>query len=789
VGLAVGLSFAQEDDESRFPPITPENRSQTEMIQMLSQGGVHQLTWSPNGKQLAVTAEGGTWIYDVTQPDMPARHLNENSLRSYVAYAPHDDIYISYTPQDFCPMGICESGQQLLVRDVNTHEVLHEIYMSGIEAQFIRDGEYLVISSYSHGIVIWRTDSFRKNIGKHPSEFMQCQIRTQAPVSYVRFSDDERFVTYEGWRVQMMSPGDGSVWFWDTETCEVHLEVKQLEDDGASPEYAHIYGYSRDGEYAIIPYYVETEEGRSGNWGLWDVIAAQLVTNLPKTLDLNALWGFTPDNQHLLFYDADTSLAQIWHIESQMATRSFYADKFYSFDDTHLLMLRAGDLYRINITDEILLRDDELDIIGIHLSDDKQWLFLTYADGHMILWDWTTDTLIETWENAIDTNLSLDKSKIVTSAVNGIFVWDIAKREYTRLDYWVHTGNRVIWSDTDNTMVTYGQDERYPVITDYGHHAMGFFVWALTKSGFEIRWGYPSETILLDVADDFIMMMNDDMIEFLDTTTGELVTSFAPNDCLIGDQSTPFCARWDALRASRYVPTQVTPYVVRDGTLLIVTHPDYPNQPMTYIIPDHIASQLDTFTNPEPDDADEEVEWVITTDGDLLVRFGYTVYNVTQDTAMRMGYVSAPDDFCGDECYPFPFSWIWFSQDGARLFASGWAENDHFPGFNDIISAWDIQTGRHLYDIRGDVDRYSYLSSDEQYVFLIGSDAYVGGGKTLYNRRASVFDAFTGELVISVETFDEGADKITVSPKRRFVVVYSDAPRLWAVVEDEGVQP
>ncbi|HRF98697.1 MAG TPA: hypothetical protein PLZ51_25990, partial [Aggregatilineales bacterium] len=44
------------DDDAHFPPIMPENRSQTEMIQMLSQGGVHQLTWSPNGEQLAVTA-------------------------------------------------------------------------------------------------------------------------------------------------------------------------------------------------------------------------------------------------------------------------------------------------------------------------------------------------------------------------------------------------------------------------------------------------------------------------------------------------------------------------------------------------------------------------------------------------------------------------------------------------------------------------------------------------------------------------------------------------------------
>ncbi|MCU0481589.1 MAG: hypothetical protein MUE54_10310, partial [Anaerolineae bacterium] len=266
----------------------------------------------------------------------------------------------------------------------------------------------------------------------------------------------------------------------------------------------------------------------------------------------------------------------------------------------------------------------------------------------------------------------------------------------------------------------------------------------------------------------------------------------APNDCAISDQSDLFCARWNAIRATQNIqePTQIEPYVWVDGNLITVSHPDYPTYPITYTIPDHIASQLNTFTNPQSRDVDEQVAWIIMPNGDFIVRFGYTIYNITQDTAMRMGYVSAPDEYCRTECYSFPFHRIWFSKDGTRLFAQGQIESDPFSVARDrILSAWDVETGRHLYDIRGSLDAFVSPSGDEQYIFLKGSETYVGMGKTFYNRYAGIFDAFTGELVVWAETFDDNVWDMVVSPNRRFVIIYSDAPRLWAVVENEGVQP
>jgi len=69
--LCLNISFAQ-DDEPSYPPITPENAQQLEMIQVLSKGEPRDFVWSPDGTHLAITATGGTWIYDMTDEDMPS---------------------------------------------------------------------------------------------------------------------------------------------------------------------------------------------------------------------------------------------------------------------------------------------------------------------------------------------------------------------------------------------------------------------------------------------------------------------------------------------------------------------------------------------------------------------------------------------------------------------------------------------------------------------------------------------------------------------------------------------
>ncbi len=772
VVLAVGFGTSMADDETRFPPL--DNSGKRGMIQALSNGNPRQLAWSPNSQDLIVSAIGGTWVYDTTQPDSSGYALKESTLTHHVAFAPHHDIYISYSPRDYCPYGHCEDAQQVFVRDANTHEVLHEIAgMTDISVQFSHDGELVAVSSRYYGIVIWRTASFRENIGKDPSEFYQCQVKTPAEAGRAMFSMDDTLVTYTGWRSSpMMSPGDYSIWFWDTQTCEVHLQVQIFPDDYESypPPIVNMYIYNPNGPFAIIQDYEN-----DGKLHIWDAQARADLGTIPDGLP--HIWGFMPDNQHLLLKKAG-SLAQIWHIQSQTVTRSFYADEFYMFDDTALLMLRAGDVYRITTTDETLLFDDEAQIIDIKVSDDKQWLFLYYADGSQKLWDITTQTVIGAWEKAIGNQLSPDKSKIAWIEDNKVYIWDLIEHRQWQLNYFSNVGRHILWSATDNTMVTYTSTSDSPtelLNVHYIYNTPAFHVWTLTDDGFERRWGKEEFTTIVGLDDEVVITMNGDALLFWDVMTGELVHATTKLTCAMATEPDPFCARWDATQTMNTASEPIIPIVERNGGQIRIQNPNLPDEILSYTLPDHIAQRFDTIS---------DIEWLITPDGDVLVRIGAVVYNITQDTAMQMGYVRGDSARCRTDCTHIPVRHMWLSDDGSRLFGSGSQEDEYFSvTTNRILTAWDTQTGEHLYTIDGSLDDFIQLSPDGQYVFVLGSETYVGMGKTFYNRDAKVYDAQTGDFLLYADTYDDNALDVDVSPNRRFVVVHSDNSRVWAIVE------
>lgn len=770
--MCMAIAIAQDD--GRFPPL--DHEGERGMIQALSNGDPRQLAWSSDSQDLVVSAIGGTWVYDINQPEAGGYHLKESKLTHHVAFAPHHDIYLSYSPIDYCPYGHCEDAQQVFVRDANTHEVLHQIRgMTNIHIQFSHDGELVAVSSRYYGIVIWRTDSFRKNIGKDPATFYQCQVKTPAEAGRALFSRDDKLVSYVGWRSSpMMSPGDYSVWFWDTQTCDVYFRVEIFPEDYQSypPPIVSMSLYNPNGPLAIIQ-----DFENDGKLHIWDVTARQDLGTVPD--GFSDLWGFTPDNQHLLFYDKSTKLAKIWHIANRTTTRTFFADDLFAFDDTSLLMLRTGKLYRITETTETLLLDAEQAIINIKPTDDKQWLFVYYADKSMALWDIATQTVIGAWEKPIGDKISPDKSKIAwIGNDHKVYIWDLTEQRQWQLNYISYVGGNILWSETDNTMLTYTRSADSPSPlpdVQYIDHTSMFHVWTLTDTGFERRWSREGLSTIIGLDDAVMITLEDDLLIFWDVLTGDMVHRTALSTCQTSIQTDPFCARWADIRAYQHPPpSAITPVVVRAGDQFIIENPNHPNERISYTLPGHIVSRMNN---------NNSIEWRITPNGDLLVRIGTVVYNITQDTAMQMGDTRGPWRSCRENCRSFGISRLWLSRDGSILFGHGMQEGYPFTVTQDsVLTAWDTRTGRNLYTLYGDLDDRITLSTDEQFVFRFGNETYVGMGKTYYNRHAIVYDAKTGELLLYADTYDDNATDIHVSPHRRFVVVDSDNSRVWAIV-------
>jgi len=767
MALIVGNGASVADDESRFPPITPENRGQASMIQVLSNGGVRDLAWSPDSQQLAVSARGGTWIYDINLPNTPNHYIKEQTLSSKVIYSPKGDIYISYTPFDYCPMGICEDGQATYVYDANTHELLTDLHLGVSEIVFFRDGDYVAVSSFDYGILIWRTDSFKENIGKHPSDFYHCQILTPAEAGGMTFSPDENLVTYSVWRTQNISPGDKSIQFWDTKTCLVHFAVTTFtaDDSMSFPPYtARLSAYSPDGRYAIIPFF--SDIARQHYLYLWDVPAVRDLGKLPDEILEEHIWGFTPDSQHLLLYDKDTSLAKIWHIASQTTVRAFYADSITRLDATSLLMRRAGDLYRITETTETLLWDDESHVKSVIPTDNRQALIIQHDNNKTVLLDITSQTIIHEWSYSVNPKITPDKSKMVWVEDNTIQVWDFARAEQTQLQNFMNTGRNTVWSATENTMVTLNDSD----------NITRFEVWTLTETGFEYRWNTERSTDILEVGDDYIVTSDSEGVHFWDVPTGALVAQVS-SDC---DPSDSFCARWLAIQAREAQPEDpitIAPPFMRNGNQFTL---NYDDQSVTYTVPDHIMTFVDS---PSYSRLSNSIKWYIIPNGDVLMSVKGMVYNVTQDTAMQMGYVEQIG--CDDGCYPFEFTKVWVSRDGKLLFGDAWAEDNNSNTINSVITAWDIETGKLHYNVHGTWNDNVYMSQDEQFVFSFGVEFYFGMGKTYYNRNGGVYDAHTGEVILGFDTYGMNAERVEVSPLRRFVVVHSDINRIWAVVNHD----
>ncbi len=75
-------------DGAKHQVITPANAAQIIRLEILGRGALQTLTWSPDGRALAVASTAGIWIYDATNFDATPRLLKIRSVPHSIAYNP-----------------------------------------------------------------------------------------------------------------------------------------------------------------------------------------------------------------------------------------------------------------------------------------------------------------------------------------------------------------------------------------------------------------------------------------------------------------------------------------------------------------------------------------------------------------------------------------------------------------------------------------------------------------------------------------------------------------------------
>ncbi|MDX2075815.1 MAG: WD40 repeat domain-containing protein [bacterium] len=803
--LCLNISFAQ-DDEPPYPPITPENAQHLEMIQVLSKGTPRNFSWSPDGSQLAITAEGGTWIYDMTREDMPSYWVKNHDFSPRIVYAPKHNIYVSFDSVYDCPWGDCPYGQKIFVRDATTNEVLHEIgdaYSTIVE--FSPDGKFLAVATYFGDIRIWQTATFLTHKTGNPDDFMQCHISVNSSPIDIIFSPDSSWVTYTGFNPAMASPDDPILWIWDTQTCELKLQKAIYETNNfVTPNYASFIANSSDGRYLLIPYFSEDES----KWyvDLWDVFSWEKILTIPDT-KYTHYSSFTPDNQNIILLDE--GIIKIWNIETRSITQEYvadnvsysdYNDKFTltttQLNNGSLLITRGNRFYRITKINEspfteydipiehtseyiIGLNDDNLlgtdnrrfyrtqrieeiefpeyqyPIDRFKISSDSKWMISSHViTNELIVWDLEQGTIAKSLKGlGFDriTSFSPDNNRLIigTEHPDKALMIDLETLQEYEFSNFQEVGERLYWSQSDNILVA------------YTHNNASVDVWSYdTGTDFQHKWNrFFGENSIKAITDEFIILHIDNMLEFLDIQTGELISTISISSC-VDLPTQPFCEK--LIQATPLSNNNYSdPSVALGGGLLHILDPLTGSVIKSYPIPNEYNIQ------------EYGLSWRFDHNGDLLIATRSLLYNLSQNILVtRMSPLHTPKN-------------TWISSDSNFLLSREQDYRGNVPSWveQDAVRLWDIIRNREVYHFYINNENSIAFTPDFSWLFVFQSDSYIGGGQIMFDRRLDIFNGLTGDYITSLITYNDNAYDAQFSPDNRFLITSSDTLRVWAVVE------
>lgn len=763
--FSLSLTTAQEDTIP-YPPITPENASQLEMIQVLSNDEIY-FQWSPDSTKLIVNGVDDTWIYDVTDENLPSYHLQGYRLSQY---APNHDFYISYDTTSGCTFSYCD--KKIYIRDANTHEILHEIYdqiqtifpNQGSFVGFSPDGNLLVVASYIGLIRIWETESFLINQAENPDDFMLCKIETVASPAMIQFSPDSSQITYKGFKLMMASRNDPSLWFWDTHTCEVNFQKQVFPDDDFEHN-AEFIDYSDDGRYLIFTDYIE-----GGNF-LWDAISWENLGMLSRDeIGYTNIIGFSPDSNHIVFENEDEQIIKIWNIESQTVVQEYEGTHAWYLSDGHLIINRDRESYLITETGEQVIYNPQP----------------------------TTHTYVAIDENSKSELIreisglvypSPDNKYVAFTDDNGfISILEIETLEERHIKDFITTGEYIYWSQSDTIAVTYGEGLSKNFID----------VWEYGESAFQHVWRkqYP-DGALTTITDEFIILTIENNLEFFDSHTGELMYSFSSSDCDSQSNSHPAC---NILAIAMPLVQSHTSSILVESNVRVS---DDRNHLEVF---DPITDEVITsYPTPIEDISSYTSSWRFDESGGLLFATESKLYNLTQNrlvvemSPVVAGYQCMMDCTPDSELTPYYYesSRTWLSDDLNFLLS---LEEDKITykfephGLEDsaIIRIWDIQTNQEVIQIPiSPVDSFEF-TFDLGWLFVFREDVYNGNGTQVWLRGdLKIYKGLTGENIADLSIHRESGYDMPLhdaqfSPDNRFLITSSDTLRVWAVVpEDE----
>jgi WD40 repeat protein len=380
-------------------PITPENAADIVELAMWGKGWVLEVTYSPDGRLLAVGTSTGIWLHDAQTLDM-VRFIETDGGAVSLAFTPDSGMVFA------------KSGEEIAWWNVASGERLGSLEVGqGAEVAFFLDGARLAAVSNDRRIELRDLER---------GERLRVLEGHNDRVSGLAFSPD-------GSLLAAVTVRGGKLWLWDVRSGDPLDIAGEL-------RVASSLAFSHDGTTLAVKY--------DGAIHLWDV---RTWVHL-QTLEVGGYTGvaytgveslaFSPDGS-LLAAACDDGMVRLWDVRTGALLRTLDGDienvTFSRAGTTLAAVELGGETVRLwDVETGALLGTLQGygSISGLAVSPDGTVFvsYFSFHDGGIETWDIRTGQIVRTLEATRTTHIALsaDGTTLAAAMEDAIMVWDTA---------------------------------------------------------------------------------------------------------------------------------------------------------------------------------------------------------------------------------------------------------------------------------------------------------------------------------------------------------------------------
>jgi len=443
--FSLSITTAQEDTIP-YPPITPENANQLEMVQVLPNGSP-SFQWSPDAKDLVVSTSNGTWIYRIDDVTQSYHQVLDHAHPARIIYSPRGDIYASMGCR-YIDYQACYEAMAY-IHDAQTHEILS--FVGGVEDLDFSDDGTLVVMSRDHRVTIWDVESLKNPPSDDPYTYANCDFKTNFySRGSLKFSPDASLVIVTSTRPPeygsygINGPTNYAISIWNVPTCTPKIERVWLGDSGY-----YIPVFSPDNRYVFLAM-------GYGYQSRWSVLSGELKNEFHADEIIISPDGHTMLSKLWATGDVPPS-ATLWDATTFEVLREFDTNNIQYLNDGRLLVVDENRIYIADATSDTPFIESESLISWVTLSKNNQRLVTGSSEEGIIVWDFETQTVIKAFDDfdRQTATLSPDNRYIIGESGNRLKLFDLeTQTQRILLDFYV-SGGEWIWSPTNGQFIPY----------------------------------------------------------------------------------------------------------------------------------------------------------------------------------------------------------------------------------------------------------------------------------------------------------------------------------------------